>query len=75
MKAFTLTAPSSWASYLINGDASGIDDAERKAADAWIAVVGRAPVSCTDAGFLRHHTAHDFMPLAADCQHYTFLTR
>ena len=32
-----ITAPSHWASYLINGDASGYDDAEIKAADEYFA--------------------------------------
>lgn len=36
-KRFTeITAPSAWASYLVNGDASGISDAERARADAWL---------------------------------------
>ena len=32
-----IIAPSHWASYLINGDASGHDDAEIEAADAYFA--------------------------------------
>ena len=32
-----IIAPSHWASYLINADASGYDDAELKAADAYFA--------------------------------------
>jgi hypothetical protein len=45
----TVTAPAVWASYLINGDASGITDQDREACDAWHAA--QAPfyvVSCTD---------------------------
>jgi hypothetical protein len=69
----SLTAPSAWASYLINGDASGIDDDDKAAADAWIAREGKGmPVSCYDAGFMRNHDAWQEMPLAADCQHYEF---
>jgi len=68
------TAPSSWASYLINGDASGIDDTERNACDAWIAREGMGmPVDCEDAGFIRIHDADLEAPFAADCQTYTFL--
>lgn len=67
-------APSSWAPYLINGDASGLEDAERARADAFMAWVGAgAPVSCEDAGFVHHHDAWAFCPLSADCQVYTFL--
>ncbi len=70
--ATKLTAPSAWASYLTNGDASGIDDDERKACDAWLASteMKRAPDDCVDAGFIRYHDAYNECPLAADCQTY-----
>jgi len=69
----TATAPSSWASYLINGDASGLDDGEEAAADAWIDSLGwGAPTGCEDAGFIAYHDAHQFA-LASDCQVYSFL--
>jgi hypothetical protein len=32
---YTATGAACWASYLINGDASGLRDAERLLADAW----------------------------------------
>jgi hypothetical protein len=35
IKVDTVTAPSVWACYLINGDASGLEDVEIKACDAW----------------------------------------
>lgn len=35
MKIDTITAPSHWASYLINGDASGLDDGESEIIDRW----------------------------------------
>ena len=67
------TAPSAWASYLINGDASGIEDADIEAANAWIKRQGLgSPVSCKDAGFMRNHNAFEEMPLSADCQEYIF---
>jgi len=31
-----ITAPAAWASYLVNGDASGLSDEERAQADAWL---------------------------------------
>lgn len=33
----TIKAPSHWASYFINGDASGLTDKEQAQADAWLA--------------------------------------
>lgn len=65
------TAPSFWATYLINGDASGIDDKEKAEADAFVAWVGcGSPVSAEDAGFLNRP---DFGRSAGDCQAYSFL--
>ena len=70
----TYTAPSSWATYLINGDESGISDDDRAQADAFIAYVGLgSPVDCQDAGFIWRHEAYAFCPFGADCQEYTFL--
>lgn len=43
-KFIELTGPASWASYLINGDASGLDDGEQAKADAWLAREGAARV-------------------------------
>lgn len=71
-----LRAPSSWASYLINGDASGLEDGEQAQCDVWIASVGCGdPISCSDAGFCAHHDAWEHIPLAADCQTYIFDSR
>lgn len=67
------TAPSAWASYLINGDDSGLEDGEQAQCDAWLAIIGLgAPVGCDDAGFIHYHDAYGFCPLGADCQTYTF---
>lgn len=67
------TAPSAWASYLINGDASGISDEDKAAADAWIERIGKGmPHSCYDVGFMRYHDAADEAPYSADCQSYHF---
>lgn len=69
-----VTAPSSWASYLVNGDASGLDDDEQAACDAWVDSL--APhtycVDAKDADFITWHDARQFAPYAADCQTYTF---
>jgi len=69
----TATAPSAWASYLINGDSSGIDADDISAADSFADWLGARPCDCEDAGFLRYHSAAQFMPLGADCQLYTAL--
>jgi hypothetical protein len=74
MQTLELTAPSAWASYLINGDASGISEEDQRAADQWLASIGHGgPVGCEDYGFCRVHDAFGFMPFGADCQTYTFL--
>lgn len=71
---YKLTAPSAWASYLINGDASGIDAADIAAVEAWLEREGLGlPCDCEDAGFHWHHDAYVEMPLGADCQTYTFI--
>lgn len=70
-----LTAPSYWASYLINGDDSGMDEGEIAACEAWLEREGLGtPVSCEGAGFIWRHDAYHEMPLGADCQEYTFIT-
>lgn len=67
-------APSAWASYLINGDSSGIDEKDIRQADAWIARLGfGSPVDCEDAGFVHVHDAWQECPFSADCQEYAFL--
>ena len=68
-----LTAPSTWASYLISGDDSGIDPEERVDCDAWLTAEGLGtPVSCEDAGFVHYHDAHSYVG-PADCQAYVFI--
>ena len=75
-QTITATAPSAWASYLINGDDSGIEPEDKAACDAWIAREGLGlPCSCDDAGFMWRHDAYNECPLGADCQEYTFLIR
>ena len=74
MFAEKLIAPSAWASYLINGDISGIDALDVQQCDAWIKRVALGlPVSCDDAGFRWHHDADVDSPLGADCQEFIFL--
>lgn len=72
----TAIAPSSWASYLINREASGIDADDKAQADTWITRLGHGmPASCEDFGFTWTHDALEECPLAADCQRYVFLVK
>lgn len=71
---YEFTAPSAWASYFINGDATSLEDDEIAQADAFLEWVNMEwPVSCDDAGFMHRHDAYEFCPFASDCQTYTFL--
>jgi len=78
----TYIAPAHWASYLINGDASGLDyentpgddqgNREIRDADNFIASVGLgAPVDCSESEFMSH--GWDFGGLAGDYCTYSFL--
>ena len=71
----TATGPAAWASYLINGDATGLDREEVEAADEWIESIGLgAPVSCEPAGFLSYFDAEPFADcVSADCETFVFL--
>lgn len=79
LKPVTLRAPSAWASYLINGDASGLSGADKAQADAFVARVVKEHGSAhfcdaSDAGFCTWHDAHPEVGLvSADCQDYTML--
>jgi hypothetical protein len=71
-----LTAPSTWATYLINGDASGLEPHEKAMADAWLDREGLGiPASCEDAGFCWTHDAFIECPLGTDCEEYSFLVK
>lgn len=67
------TAPACWASYLLNGDASGLDDKEQAQADRFIEWVDLGwPVDCGEPGF-RHSCDAPGVCLAGDMCEYTFL--
>lgn len=69
----TAIAPSYWASYLINGDTSGLEAGEKEIADSWIKRMGWGmPVSCKDFGIARYHDAWKECPYNGDCQTYIF---
>ena len=76
MKTITLTAPSHWACYLINDDASGLDDEDIRACDLFFrSQFGKRGAICVDAediGFVAWHDARAYA-LAADCSEFTFI--
>ena len=73
MQIETYTLPVYWASYLINGDASGLEDGEQAEIDAWLASLPYG-YACVDVGeetgFRRSNDATD---LGGDCAEYTFM--
>lgn len=67
----TLTAWASWASYLINGDASGLEPDEVSALRQWVqeeGLEGRLCVSCDGDTYLG-----SFMGMRGECLQYTFV--
>ena len=65
--------PAYWTSYLINGDASGISDMDRAAADHFLVEHDLpGPVSCSDESWFAKSNDSD-MRLAGDVLEYTFL--
>ena len=66
------TAPASWASYLVNGDDSGLRPGDRARADAWAATLPGPIVDAEEAGFSWHHDAQGVTgPLGATVARYT----
>lgn len=75
MKTETATLPSHWASALINGDFSGMSEAD-EAELAHILDLNpewNQPVDCEEVGFCWAHDATPYGVLAGDCSKYTFL--
>lgn len=68
----TYTLPSYWASYLINGDASGLENGEEDEIDEWL--LSKQPGYCVGVGddhwFSR---SNDAGTLAGDVAEYTFI--
>lgn len=67
------TLPAYWASYLINGDSSGIDDDDKAAADRFLQENNLpAPVSCSDESWFSWHNDSG-NGLGGDVLEYSFL--
>lgn len=79
LSTYTYRAPSHWASYLVNGDHSGLSDAEKSQADRMILEVTKDIgnghcVDCEEEGFSwRHDFQHIAGRLGGDVSTYTFL--
>ena len=74
IKTIALNLPLFWASALINGDESGLDDNEQEQLDDWIK--DNPNLCCIDVGeetfFSKYHEAADYGVLACDCSEFTF---
>lgn len=74
-------APACWAPYLINGDSSGIEQADIDAADAMVEAIGMgAPVDTSAESFFRYFPDYSTrgdrgQKLGADCLTYKFMRK
>lgn len=75
MKTLTYTLPSYWASYLVNGDASGLEDAEIAEVDAFVkSEANDGLFSCADVSeetWFAH--TNDASGVGGDVATFTFL--
>ena len=72
MTTETYTLPEYWASYLINGDASGLEDGEMEEIDGWFD--NEQPGDCVDVGEESWFSSwNDARTLAGTVAEYTFL--
>ena len=72
----SIDAPAYWASYLINGDASGMEDAEQAECDHWFASLGDGwdVVGCDEEShFGRFYFAVEGRWLGSDLLSYQLL--
>jgi len=70
MKTETFLLPTHWASYLINGDASGYTDEEETEIVQWLVCNAPGPcIDCSDMGFLWRG---DDSTLGCDRSEYVF---
>lgn len=73
IEAAEYTLPAYWASYLINGDASGIEDSDQADCDAFIASIpGWYCASCADESHFAHRNDSG-NGLAGDVLEFTFI--
>ena len=74
MDTQTYWLPAHWASALINGDTTGLEDDDEKMLDLVIkAEELPSPIGCgEEAEFRKYHDAQPYGVLACDCLEYTF---
>jgi hypothetical protein len=72
LEPITATGLAAWASYLINGDDSGIDATDKAQADAFATYLGAMPVSCGDDSFYGRPEFPSAAPYG-ECLEYTAL--
>jgi hypothetical protein len=78
MKTVQYTLPTFWACALVNGDETGLDDADQASLDAFVADMVKEHGSChcldvaEDEGFMRYHDAEPYGVLACDAATFTF---
>lgn len=78
MKHLTMELPAFWASALINGDVSGMEDEDEQALDKFTAYMVAEYGQCwavdvsEESSFTRWHDAQSYGVLACDCAVYTF---
>ena len=70
MNTETYILPAYWASYLINGDASGLSNDEQAECDAW--TDNNPGGNCVDVGESYFARSNDAGTIAGDVAEYTF---
>ena len=78
IETVTFTLPTHWASPLVNGDESGLEDEDTQALEAFVNDMVRTYGSChcvdvsEDTEFMRWHDAAQYGVLACDVATFTF---
>lgn len=78
METIDYTLPVHWASALINGDDSGLDDDEQDALDEFVNDMVQQHGKCycigvkEDTNFVKYHDAEIYGILACDCATFVF---
>jgi hypothetical protein len=78
IKTYTLMLPTHWASPLVNGDETGLEDEDQAQLDAFVNDMVRTYGSChcvdvsEDTEFMRWHDAAQYGVLACDVAEFTF---
>ena len=69
----TYTLPMYWASYLVNGDASGLEDGEQEQIDTWLE--GEGTLDFVDVGEPHFSHRNDATNLGGDVCDYVAIIR